>query len=123
MKKCRFTIGFVIILLWCSMPVLAQSASVKRSAAAANRKTAERCLSLSENFMLNSDWSNALSQAELGLSYDDSISDLMYVKAVALSSLGYAKADVIKVIEEAFAHDNWINYSKNSARILYADML
>ncbi|MBR5400412.1 MAG: hypothetical protein IK102_01260 [Treponema sp.] len=123
MKKCRFTIGFVIILLWCSMPVLAQSASVKRSAAAANRKTAERCLSLSENFMLNSDWSNALSQAELGLSYDDSISDLMYVKAVALSSLGYAKADVIKVIEEAFTHDNWINYSKNSARILYADML
>ena len=94
-----------------------------KNAASANRKTAERCLSLSESFMLNGDWQNALNQAELGLSYDETISDLFYVKAAAQSSLGYKKADVLETIKESFAKDNWINYTKNSARILYADIL
>ena len=123
MKKCRLILSLIVVLFLSSFTAAAQSAVKSKSAAAANRKTAERCLSLSENFMLNSEWQNALSQAELGLSYDSSISDLLYVKAAALSSLGYSKAQVISVIEEAFTLDNWINYSKNSARILYADML
>jgi len=122
MKKCRFFFISLILILFCG-DFFAQSNSQNKSASAANRKTAERCLSLSENFMLSSDWQNALSQAELGLSYDDSISDLLYVKAAAISNLGYKRADVIKVIEEAFDKDNWLNYTKNSARILYADML
>ncbi|MCR4899387.1 MAG: hypothetical protein K5907_01045 [Treponema sp.] len=117
MKAIRvcLVLGFV---LFAGFSVFAQSSS-----AAANRRTAERCLSLSENFMLNSDWQNALNQAELGLSYDDSISDLFYVKAASQSNLGVRKADVIETIKESFAKDNWVNYTKNSARILYADML
>ncbi len=100
-----------------------QQTPSSRSALTANRKTAERCLSLSENFMLNQDWQNALNQAELGLAYDDSISDLFYVKAASQSNLGSKKAEVIETIKQSFAKDNWINYTKNSARILYADML
>ena len=118
MKKCRFLI-FCLFIIVSIQPFFAQS----KSAVAANRKTAERCLSLSENFMLNYDWQNALSQAELGLSYDDTISDLFYVKAAAQSNLGYTKAQVIQTIKESFTKDNWVNYTKNSARILYADML
>ncbi|MBP5601336.1 MAG: hypothetical protein J6X78_01275 [Treponema sp.] len=118
MKKCRFLI-FCLFIIVSIQPFFAQS----KSAVAANRKTAERCLSLSENFMLNNDWQNALSQAELGLSYDDTISDLFYVKAAAQSNLGYTKAQVIQTIKESFTKDNWVNYTKNSARILYADML
>ncbi len=118
MKKCRFLI-FCLFIIVSIQPFFAQS----KSAVAANRKTAERCLSLSENFMLNNDWQNALSQAELGLSYDDTISDLFYVKAAAQSNLGYTKAQVIQTIKESFTKDNWVNYTKNSARILYADVL
>ena len=118
MKKCKLFLCFLIMFVELSA-FFAQS----KSAASANRKTAERCLSLSENFMLNSDWKNALGQAELGLSYDDTISDLFYVKAAAQSNLDYTKADVIETIKESFAKDNWINYTKNSARILYADVL
>ena len=117
MKAIRvcLVLGFV---LFAGFSVFAQSSS-----AAANRRTAERCLSLSENFMLNNDWQNALGQAELGLSYDDTISDLFYVKAAAQSNLDYTKAQVIQTIKESFAKDNWVNYTKNSARILYADVL
>ena len=118
MKKCRFFI-FCLFIIVSIQPFFAQS----KSAVAANRKTAERCLSLSENFMLNNDWQNALGQAELGLSYYDTISDLFYVKAAAQSNLDYTKAQVIQTIKESFAKDNWVNYTKNSARILYADVL
>ena len=93
MKKCRF-LFICLLLIFSVSQIFAQN----KSAASANKKTAERCLSLSENFMLNSDWQNALSQAELGLSYDDTISDLFYVKAAAQSNLGFTKADVIATI-------------------------
>ncbi len=118
MKKCRFF--FVCLVLIAGMQ---QAFAQNKSVASANRKTAERCLSLSENYMLNSDWQNALNQAELGLSYDESISDLFYVKAAAQSNLGFTKAQVLQTIKESFTKDNWINYTKNSARILYADIL
>lgn len=118
MKKIRFLLCCSFVMLFVQI-VCAQSSSVL----AANRKTAQRCLNLAENCMLNGDWQNALSQAELGLSYDDTVSDLLYVKATAQSNLDYTKADVLKTIEVAFEKDNWINYSKNGARILYADLL
>lgn len=120
MKKYRllFTIAIFLLANFYSS-VFAQNSS----AAAANRKTALRCLSLSESYMLNNDWKNALVQAETGLSYDSNVSDLLYIKAAAQSNLGYNKADVLAVIKEAFRCDNWVNYSRNSARILYADML
>ena len=122
MKISKFCFLSLFLMLSCAF-VFAQNTSAQKNVNSANRKTAERCLNLSENFMLNSDWQNALNQAELGLAYDDSISDLFYVKAASLSNLGARKADVIETIRQSFAKDNWINYTKNSARILYADML
>ena len=119
MKKFKSVFIFLVFMTMVMQFLSAQNKNV----AAANRKTAERCLNLSESFMLNNDWQNALNQAELGLSYDETISDLFYVKATAQSNLGYKKAEVLETIKESFAKDNWINYTKNSARILYADIL
>jgi len=92
------------------------------SAAKANRNTATRCLKLAENCLVSQDWTNAFNQAELGLSYDDSISDLYYVKAAATVNLGTSKKEVIEIVTEAFAKNNWIDYTKNGARILLADL-
>ena len=113
MKKFKSVFVSFILLAVAVQFVSAQN----KNAAAANRKTAERCLSLSESFMLNDDWQNALNQAELGLSYDETLSDLFYIKAAAQSNLGYKKAEVLETIRQSFAKDNWINYTKNSARI------
>lgn len=95
----------------------------QKSVGAANRNTAIRCLKLAENCLMGNDNNGALRQAELGLSYDESISDLIYVKSAALSRKGETKADVIPVIKEAFEKDNWVGYNKNGARLLYADLL
>ena len=99
------------------------SLSAQTSYQAANKNTAVRCLKLAENCLMSGDWNNALKQAELGISYDDSISDLMYVKAAALMNMNSKKADVLVQIKSAFELDNWVNNKKNGARILYADLL
>lgn len=99
------------------------SLSAQNSYQAANKNTAVRCLKLAENCLMSGDWNNALKQAELGISYDDSISDLMYVKAAALMNMNSKKADVLVQIKSAFELDNWVSNKKNGARILYADLL
>ncbi|MCQ2586699.1 MAG: hypothetical protein MJ174_01195 [Treponema sp.] len=91
----------------------------------ANRKTAERCLKLAESCVINNNWNTALSQAELGLSYDETISDLYYIKANAISHIYEkpSKGEILQIIKKSFEYNNWVNYNKNGARILYADLL
>ena len=114
MKKSIFAVIFSVFLF---------SLSAQNSYQVANKNTAVRCLKLAENCLMSGDWNNALKQAELGLSYDDSISDLIYVKAAALMNMNSKKADVLGQINKAFELDNWVNNKKNGARILYADLL
>ena len=116
MKKRLFT-GFIISIIF-QAALLAQN-----SASAANRNTALRCLRLAENCLVGGDLTNACGQAELGLSYDDSISDLIYVKAASSAGLGKTRAEVLEIIRDAFEKNNWLGYSQNGARILYADLL
>lgn len=110
----------VIILLsiGISFAVCAQN-----SAGTANKNTALRCLKLAENCLVADDWQNALNQAELGLSYDDSISDLYYIKAAASLNLGGTKADALRLLSSAFERSSWAGYTKNGARIFLADLL
>lgn len=89
----------------------------------ANRNTALRCLKLAENCLLGEDWENAVKQADLGLSYDENISDLLYIKASAQVNLGSSKADVLEILRNAFTKNEWVGYTKNGARIIYADLL
>lgn len=114
MKKSIFAVIFSVFLF---------SLSAQNFYQVANKNTAVRCLKLAENCLMSRDWNNALKQAELGLSYDDSISDLIYVKAAALMNMNSKKADVLVQINKAFELDNWVNNKKNGARILYADLL
>jgi len=111
------------VCLYCLIFVLVSFCFGQNSAQMANKTTAVRCLKLAESCLAGSDWKNALSQSELGLSYDDSISDLFYVKAAAKIKLNTIKAEVLEIIEQAFEKDNWVDYTKTGARILYADLL
>ena len=110
----------VIVLL--SFGILSSVFS-QNSAHAANRNTALRCLKLAESCLVGNDWQNALNQAELGLSYDDSISDLYYIKAAAGMNLGGTKAEALRLISSAFERSSWAGYTKNGARIFLADLL
>ena len=78
------------------------TAIAQNSASSANKNTALRCLKLAESCLVGNDWQNALNQAELGLSYDDSISDLYYIKAAASLNLGGTKADALRLLSSAF---------------------
>lgn len=89
----------------------------------ANTNTAVRCLKIAENCLLEKNWNEALVQAEQGLTYDDSISDLMYVKAVAQINQNLSLHKVLETIKKAFELENWVSYTKNRARIFYADLL
>ena len=112
---------FVIsILLSCGILL---NLSAQSSAAGANKNTALRCLKLAESCLVGNDWQNALNQAELGLSYDNSISDLYYIKAAASLNLGGTKAEALRLLASAFERSAWAGYTKNGARLFLADLL
>ena len=69
------------------------------------------------------DFGNALAQSELGLNYDDSVADLWYVKAAAKSGLGESKADVLPLVMKSITEGEWVDYNRDGARVLYADLL
>ena len=117
MKKLCFICLFIFASAFC---MSAQSAA---SSGSANKNTALRCLKLAENCLVAGDWQNALSQAELGLSYDDTVSDLYYIQAAAKLNLGETRADALRMINTAFEKNSWAGYTKNGARILLADLL
>ncbi len=96
---------------------------ITASSSLANRRTALRCLESASNYAAQENWSAALSQSQMGLNYDDSVSDLWYIYALASSRNGTPKADVIPSIRKALDDSNWVNYNRDNARIFYADLL
>ncbi len=116
MKKIVVLIGLIFC---CNLCIFGQSEQLRQ----VNRKTAERCLKLAEKCILANEYKGALNQAEMGLAYDETVSDLYYVKASSQNQLGYKRAEVLDSISKAFNYNNWVNYNKNSARIFYADLL
>lgn len=118
MNKKKFLFSFFMFLFVCSSFIFSENSLVS-----ANRRTAVRCLKLAENYLSSKSWGNALSQADLGLAYDSSISDLLYIKAVAKLGLEEPRADVISLVMKALTEGEWVDYNRDSARILYADLL
>lgn len=96
---------------------------LKDSADLANRRTALRCLSNATGYASEKNFEAAMSQAKLGIAYDDSISDLWYVVAACGSALGESKADVLPVLERSLKGNNWVNYNRDNARLMAADIL
>ncbi len=107
----------------CAMMLMSAAAQQSDSTGQANRRTALRCLSSASSYASRQNWAAAISQAELGLSYDDTISDLWYVRAVAENGSGGTKAAVQALVKRALDGGNWVDYNRDNARILYADML
>lgn len=112
-------VSFLLCLILCSSAIFSSEDEVN----AANKKTAERCLKLAESSVIKKEWKSAYNHAEMGLSYDDSVSDLYYIKAVALNNLGEKRAEILKTIQTGFDKNNWLKDNKNSSRILFADLL
>ena len=93
------------------------------SARMANRRTALRCLNLAKSDASKNDWSSVVAHISLGLTYDDGVSDLWYMLAVAENNLGKTKAVVGSYVERAINEQTWLDYNRDAARILYADIL
>ncbi len=106
-----------------SVFILPSSLLSAQSAAKTNRNTAVRCLRLAKSYASQKQWKEAKSQTELGLAYDDKIADLWYIKAVSESALGSSKASVLPMVIKSLTEGDWVDYNKDSARILYADIL
>ncbi|GMO50255.1 MAG: hypothetical protein Pg6C_13770 [Treponemataceae bacterium] len=92
-------------------------------ARAADRKTAARSFQLAKDALIRKNYDEALDRAAAGIEYDTGISDLWYVKAVALKNKGAAAREVFSCVSVALNADNWIDYNKDGARILAADIL
>ena len=123
-QKTLAFIGSVIYTAFVSAFVYAQTIiPLNTTAEAANRRTALLCLEESKNSILEFNWINAFDQADLGLSYDSAISDLWYVKAVAAVELNTPKAEVVSMLASALNTNEWIQYEKDAARVLYANLL
>ena len=135
MKKIKLICFFAFFCISCNflfaetvVTVAAQSSveaaqTISPEVSASNTRIAERYLNSAEKYLFAENWNSAFSQAELGLHYDNTISDLYYIKALAMTKKGEKRADVYAVIKQAIEKDKWTNYNRNGARILYGDIL
>lgn len=135
MKKIKLICFFAFFCISCNflfaetvVTVATQSSAeavqtVSPEVSASNTRIAERYLNSAEKYLFAENWNSAFSQAELGLHYDNTISDLYYIKALAMTKKGEKRADVYAVIQQAIEKDKWTNYNRNGARILYGDIL
>ena len=121
MDKIFQRMALVALLFLASSDLFAQNSA--SSAALANRRTALHCLSLAKDCAAAKNWEGAISQATLGLAYDGRISDLWYVLAIARHQTGSINAQVLPLVQTALTEGEWVDYNRDSARILYADIL
>ena len=110
----------LVLLGMCAATSMAQTAN---SAVVANRRTAIQYLHRAKQYASEKQWTQAHAQAELGLAYDAQIADLWYVSAVSQSMLGATYANVLPLVEKSLTDADWVDYNRDNARILYADIL
>lgn len=118
--------SFVLYAVYCLFMVIGISAYAQAgssSASVANRKTAVRYLQLAKKYALKKSWTDANKQAQVGLAYDESVADLWYIRAVSELSSGAPKSVVVSLVEKSLAGAQWVDYNRDNARILYADVL
>lgn len=123
-KSLAVTICFLFAFIFCTKSFSQEKTDILEQAAAkANRRTALRSLTLAKEYAAKGEWEPASTQAQFGLAYDETISDLWYINAIALNELGEPKATVLTTVEKALFYGDWVDYNKDGARILYADIL
>ena len=110
-------------ILFCSVFELCLVFPQNLSSSAANRKTAVRYLKVAEQYLASKNWTEAASNAQLGLAYDDSISDLWYISSLSKKSLNEPLYKIIPSVKKSLDCADWVDYNKDSARVFYADLL
>lgn len=126
MNKNKFSTLAVLVCCFAfiGLPLVGEtSVSTASYTALANYRTAVRCYQQSGKYLEKAQWTSALSQSELGLVYDDSISDLWFVSAYSGYQLGKSPAEVLPAIERAVEQDKWVDRNKDGALLLYAELL
>ncbi len=111
--------GILIFMSGIPVRLHAEDNSLKK----ANRQTAVRYLKLCESCIESEDFEGALSNASLGIAYDSSVADLWYMEAAAKTALGFPKADILSLVAHSLSDEQWVDYNRDGARILYADIL
>lgn len=120
MKFRGAAVFFAVLFCLSSVYVYAQDAALT----AANRRTATRYLSRAESALASGNWEAAAYNAEMGIAYDDGIADLWYVAAAAEDGRGAPRAAVLPLVEHALnGGGQWVDYNRDGARVLYADIL
>ena len=99
------------------------SLSAQASAFSANRRTAIRYLQLAKQYASEKKWAEADSQAVLGLAYDETIADLWYIRAASQMGLKTPRSKVIPLVVQSLNGTEWVDYNRDGARVLYADIL
>ena len=123
MKKKVCGIVLSLVFLAHALDPIKSGDSLLDSANLANRRTALRCLSNATNYASEKKYGEALVQSDLGIAYDDSISDLWYLKAACSLSTGKIRAEILPLLDRSLKNDNWVNYNKDNARLMAADIL
>lgn len=119
-KKVHSVLSVLVCFGVISFSLPAQGAN---SASVANRRTAVRYLKLAKQFASEKLWGEADSNAKMGLAYDDGIADLWYLRALAQGNLGEKKSRLLPLVVTALTEAEWVDYNRNAARVLYADLL
>lgn len=114
-------IFFVILFLVVSVSLL--FADNLSSSQNANRQTAIRCAEVAKSFLMEENYSQALSQVELGLAYDETVSDLWYIKGMCAKLQKNPMAEILEVSQKAFSYSDWTHFSEDLGIILYAESL
>lgn len=117
----------IILLLLCLfyffvLPVSAQT-PVPSYFQMANYKTAQRCLELARNGLIQLNYEESYSLVLTGLEYDTSIPDLWYLKALLLSIQGGSRYQIKEAAEQSLQAGQWLHYTPEAARILNAQVL
>lgn len=123
MKKIVLLTVISFLSLAFALDPIHTSDNLRDSADKANRRTALRCLNNATNYFADKNWEAVVSQVSLGIAYDDSISDLWYILAAADMALGNTRQQLSPMLEKALNLNNWVNYNRDNARLMYADIL
>ncbi|MBQ0052813.1 MAG: hypothetical protein KBT11_12265 [Treponema sp.] len=111
------------LLILSNTVIFAQNSKTNSSASVANRRTAIRYMQLAKQYASEKKWAEADSNAKIGLAYDDSIADLWYLRAASQLNNGEKKSEVLPLVLKSLNEAEWVDYNKDGARILYADIL
>lgn len=85
-----------------------------------NRRMASRYLSLAVNAFSTGDYDAAEALVETGMSYDSSVPDFWYIKALEAQNRGGSRRELTEYLEKAVSCSDWVIYNGFNAKLMLA---